>query len=301
MLKERLNRALISVLELDKCEVQASLAGIDLEPVCITSSNRPRFGDFSSSLPLKLAGSDGAKALAIAQDLALRMRALKESNDLIEELSVVAPGYLNFHLHTTCLAQVLGQIHREKRSYGQSSPGQRALFLENHQLAAAIGFDPGMIGPTSRRDPVEFMRYVYARCMSLLRLAQEEYPNTHEGRIDPPPFDKAEWQKLQKLFATECSIFEPAFVSQGERVVLARTLVLRLDSMSSELEHWENANDSLRLGRYAYEVATGVEEFRQTVRFQTEERALLAAALGVLSAGCQVLSNLGERIGVALP
>src|SRR5262249_31076120 len=152
-----------------------------------------------------------------------------------------------------------------------------------------------------RRDPVKFMRYVYSRCTSLLRLAQEEYPNTHERRIDPPPFDEGEWRRLQNLFATECGIFEPVFATAGERLASPRIFVLRLDSMSGELEHWENANDSLRLGRYAYEVATGLEEFRQTVRFQTEGRALLAAALGVLSAGCQVLSNLGERIGVALP
>jgi len=315
MLRERLNRALISVLEQFQYDGRAPLVRDDLEPTLIMSCTEPGFGDFSSSVPLRLAGSNASQALSIAQGLALRMQASKEAEELIEELLVVAPGYLNFHLRTACLTQVLCEIHREKQFYGQSRLARASLSLENSQqkynspslsldndqLAATIGFDPEMVGPTSRRKPLEFMRYVYARCSSLLNLAHQEYPNVHEGRIDPPPFENTEWQKLQNLFATEYSIFEPAFVRQGKTLALPRTLTLRLDALSFELDHLENGKDSLRLFRYAYEVATCLEEFRQTVRIQTDDRALLAGALGVLAAGCQVLSNLFKPIGVILP
>ena len=227
---------------------------------------------------------------------------------MIEELMVAPPGYLNFRLRKSCLVQVLTSIHKEKHLFGHglldkaqqvSLSSWRKGAFNGNQLAN--GLNSEMIGPTSRRDPASFMGYVQGRCDSLIRLIQEESFNSVEAKIDPPLFNEDEWQSIQKLFATEGSVFEPALDIRDQAPASSRTLVVRLDGLPVELKQAVLNNDPSRLIRYAFEVASDLEEFRQSVRFYTEEKALLTAKLGVLTAGQQVLSNCLKLVGAANP
>src|SRR5262249_50876983 len=144
---------------------------------------------------------DSSDALPVAEAIARSIRCLPEGDELIEELSVVAPGYLNFHLRNACLAEVLCLIHQKKDVYGQEllDDSQQAALSLWREFASALGngktrgldsMNSEMIGPTSRQDPASFMGYVHGRCDSVIRLIQEESFNIVEGKIDPPLFIK---------------------------------------------------------------------------------------------------------------
>ncbi len=92
-LAEALEQAVARVPELGQ-------AGSDtILEITIEKPARPEHGDYSSSLPLKLARLTGKKPMDVAQAIVKNMPTLAD----IEKVSIAAPGFINFTLSTKWL------------------------------------------------------------------------------------------------------------------------------------------------------------------------------------------------------
>lgn len=72
-------------------------------------------GDFSSNIAFKLTKLVGKNPLIIAQELASNIQDQK-----IEKIEAVKPGFLNFYLKKTSLAEVIEKILREQEMFGSN-------------------------------------------------------------------------------------------------------------------------------------------------------------------------------------
>src|SRR3989304_6674783 len=80
------------------------------------------FGDFASPAALEVARQTGSDPLEIASQLKLKLE--DDLKDLIEEIQVEKPGFLNFWLKDQLLLGELGRITKETDAYGSSDLGK---------------------------------------------------------------------------------------------------------------------------------------------------------------------------------
>ncbi len=118
MLKYKIARLLEQAAK--AAQVEGLLPAIALPEVIIERPQNPEHGDYSSSLPLKLAKAARMDPLAIAKTLADLMAETKE----VEKISVAAPGFLNFFLTDKWLAEQVEEILSAGKSYGDLALGK---------------------------------------------------------------------------------------------------------------------------------------------------------------------------------
>ena len=107
---------------LDRARAEDALSLDEAPPIAVEHPANPEHGDFSTSLPLRLARSARKPPLVIAQILA-------EHVELGEELSQVwaaAPGFVNFQLNDSWLVGQVEAIRTAGPSYGSVEVGQHA-------------------------------------------------------------------------------------------------------------------------------------------------------------------------------
>jgi arginyl-tRNA synthetase len=80
------------------------------------------FGDFASPAALAVARQTGSDPLEIAAQLKIKLE--DDLKDLIEEIQVEKPGFLNFWLKDQLLLEELGRITKETDRYGSSDLGK---------------------------------------------------------------------------------------------------------------------------------------------------------------------------------
>lgn len=113
------------------------------EEIPLETPPQPEFGDLSSPLPLKLAGTLRRPPLKIAEKM---QGALQEDlPPFIEDITVTAPGYINFHFNYTSLARsFFDAVAVEEDRYGEGKGGKgKKIVIEhtniNPNKAAHIG------------------------------------------------------------------------------------------------------------------------------------------------------------------
>ncbi|MFC1899281.1 arginine--tRNA ligase [Chloroflexota bacterium] len=84
----------------------AKIPVVALPEIGIERPQNPEHGDYASSFPLKLARSVGVNPLNIAND----MVALMASDDEVESITVATPGFINFKIKSTWLAEQVNSI-----------------------------------------------------------------------------------------------------------------------------------------------------------------------------------------------
>jgi arginyl-tRNA synthetase len=97
------------------------------------------FGDLSSSVALKIASGANMPPLALANLLASYIKSDTQvrGNTLIE-LSVMAPGFLNFKLGSRWLSESLQEIHRQEERFGKNDSGRgKKVTIENVNYSAS--------------------------------------------------------------------------------------------------------------------------------------------------------------------
>ena len=120
-LVEMLSRAAAKAQEVGK------VPPVTLPEVTVERPQNPEFGDYASSLPLKLGRAAGASPLTIAEDIVRLMPFTPE----VASIAVAPPGFINFTLKGDWLAGQVDAILAAGDRYGDIDLGQgRRVQLE---------------------------------------------------------------------------------------------------------------------------------------------------------------------------
>ncbi len=96
------------------------LPSVTLPELSVERPQNPEFGDYATSLPLKLARATGKNPLAIAEDIV----ALLTPGPEVADVAVAPPGFINFTLKSDWLARQVENILLPGDSYGNIDPGK---------------------------------------------------------------------------------------------------------------------------------------------------------------------------------
>lgn len=97
------------------------------KPIVLTESKN--YGDYSSNIALTLQKDLGKKAIDIAQEIVrnIDLNKFKE----ISEIKVAEPGFINFWVSNSVIANTINQINNEGSTYGSIDPkGKGAINVE---------------------------------------------------------------------------------------------------------------------------------------------------------------------------
>ena len=96
-----------------------------LPDIAVEHPSNPEHGDFATSLPLRLARAMRISPMKIAEELVKFI----PTGDEVEQVSVAAPGFINFRLKDSWLAGQVDTIREAGQDYGIAldGPGQRVL------------------------------------------------------------------------------------------------------------------------------------------------------------------------------
>ncbi len=120
MIKRKIEELLTQAAS--EAQQQGELPAVVLPPVAVEHPQNPEYGDYASSLPLKLARATSAKPLAIAEGIVRFMPPTPE----IDTISVAPPGFINFTLKSDWLTKQVDEILKAGSTYGDSNLGQDA-------------------------------------------------------------------------------------------------------------------------------------------------------------------------------
>lgn len=84
--------------------------GLDIEPALTRTDEQ--FGDWATNVALRLAGQIGEKPLGVAEGLSEHLR--QKANKLVQEVTVAAPGFINFRLTDAALFDEANQATRRR-------------------------------------------------------------------------------------------------------------------------------------------------------------------------------------------
>jgi arginyl-tRNA synthetase len=103
-----------------KAKQEGKLPAISLPEIVIERPQKPEYGDYASSIPLKLARAAGTSPLNIAKDIAGYIQPSTE----IESATVAPPGFINFKLSDKWLVGQVEGILKQDKTYGNIALGE---------------------------------------------------------------------------------------------------------------------------------------------------------------------------------
>jgi len=118
MIKHKLEELLTQAAS--EAQQQGRLPLVVLPSVTVEHPQNPEYGDYASSLALKLARSTSLKPLAIAEEVAGLIAPTPE----IATISVAPPGFINFTLKNDWLTRQVDEVLLAGDTYGNSDLGQ---------------------------------------------------------------------------------------------------------------------------------------------------------------------------------
>jgi len=103
-----------------KAQEAGKLPAVALPEITIEHPQNPEYGDYASSLPMKLARATGVSPLAIAKEIA----SLATLTPEIDKITVAPPGFINFTLKGDWLTSRVDSILEAGDSYGDIGLGR---------------------------------------------------------------------------------------------------------------------------------------------------------------------------------
>lgn len=100
--------------------------------IILDSPKIEKFGDFTTNLPMILAGKIGKKPMEIGAKL---VEAIEDREGNFEKIEVAAPGYVNFYLSKEYLQSIIEKVINEKESFGNSNIGN-GIKIDNEFISA---------------------------------------------------------------------------------------------------------------------------------------------------------------------
>lgn len=118
---------------------------IDALSIDVGKTSDFRFGDFTSSIALKISKQVGQNPKEIAGRLKVHIIDSKSeyANKFIERVDVAGPGFLNFYLKRDYLLENLNNVIREKNNYGRWNLAKGKIMVEFGQPNTHKAFHVG--------------------------------------------------------------------------------------------------------------------------------------------------------------
>ncbi|MDA0999741.1 MAG: arginine--tRNA ligase [bacterium] len=113
-----------------------ALTAEEIPPIILENPPREDFGDYSCNLPLLLAKPERKAPLAIADVLRAH---LPPAEEMLADVQVAKPGFLNFYLKTEYLTDRLGGVLRDPKGFGRSDMGGGEKILLEYVSANPTG------------------------------------------------------------------------------------------------------------------------------------------------------------------
>lgn len=119
ILKQKLHDIVIEATL--KAQKSGSVADVPLPEVVIERPQNSKFGDYASSLPLKISRSVGMKPLTIAEII---NHNIPTDIPEIEKVSILPPGFINFTIRRSWLAKQVDEIIASGITWGNLDLGE---------------------------------------------------------------------------------------------------------------------------------------------------------------------------------
>ena len=105
-----------------KCSLDkiSNLEPINEEEIIVEIPSKKENGDFSTNIALTLTRKLHKSPMDIAQEIKNNI----SENDIIEEIKIANPGFINFYLKKDYLLNQINKIFDEKRNYGRNNIGK---------------------------------------------------------------------------------------------------------------------------------------------------------------------------------
>ncbi len=113
---------LVGLLRQAAVDIQQSgkLPSVALPDIYLEHPQKPEYGDYASSLPLKLARATGTKPMLIAQEMVKVIKSPPE----VESVAAAPPGFINFKLKADWLTGQVPSILQTGEAYGNIDLGR---------------------------------------------------------------------------------------------------------------------------------------------------------------------------------
>ena len=98
--------------------------GLLSEKVEITHPSNPKFGDYSTNLPLQQQKQGGYKGWQSPEQIAKKIVETLGKLDYLEKTEVISPGFINFFLSKNFLQSQVGQILEKRQSFSTLDIGK---------------------------------------------------------------------------------------------------------------------------------------------------------------------------------
>jgi arginyl-tRNA synthetase len=184
-----------------------ALPSVALPDIEIERPQRPDHGDYATSLALRLARVAGAKPLDLAQEIARHVK----PHEAVGDVSVAAPGFINFRLSESWLARQVDEIRAAGDEFGSLSLGGGKSFQVEYVSANPTG--PLHVGNGRWAAMGSTLANVLAAAG--YRVQQEYFVNDMLTQVET--FARTLYARYQQLFGVPAEI--PADGYPGEYVI----------------------------------------------------------------------------------
>jgi arginyl-tRNA synthetase len=211
MVRDEIARAIETAAR--AAQAAGELPPVALPEVTVERPQRVEYGDYATSLPLRLARAAGMKPLEIAGVVQRHLPAL----DAVGEVTVAPPGFVNFRLRPEWLARQVEEI----RSAGETFADHDIAQGQSLQVEFVSANPTGPIHVGNGRGAVLGSTLANVLGAAGYRVEKEYYVNDAGTQIDA--FARTLYARYQQLFGRDVALPEDGY--PGEYMVdLARAI-----------------------------------------------------------------------------
>ena len=165
-------------------------------------------------------------------------------------------------------------------------------WMEMRNIDMTLDFDIELAKRSTDENPVFYVQYAYARVCSILRNAISDKINPETGEKSPAPMTEEELSNLINNFDKNLIL---------KTADTAKTLILKLEEFKSVIALSAQNRTVYTICRYVQELAQEFHSFYNSNRVIGEDRELMNARLGLITAIKITLKNALDILAVSAP
>lgn len=165
-------------------------------------------------------------------------------------------------------------------------------WMEMRNIDMTLDFDIELAKRSTDENPVFYVQYAYARVCSILRNAINERLNTETGEKIPAPMTETELEELINGFDKNLIL---------KTANTAKSLILKLEEFKSVIILSAQNRTVYTICRYVQELAAEFHSFYNSNRVICDDKELMNARLGLMTAVKITLKNALDILAVNAP
>ena len=165
-------------------------------------------------------------------------------------------------------------------------------WMEMRNIDMTLDFDIELAKRSTDENPVFYVQYAYARVCSILRNAINERLNTETGEKIPAPMTETELEELINGFDKNLIL---------KTADTAKSLILKLEEFKSVVILSAQNRTVYTICRYVQELAAEFHSFYNSNRVICDDKELMNARLGLMTAIKITLKNALDILAVNAP